>query len=194
MNSHPSLGGITWQDWTRLTASDVGVHGLTDEQVDWLLWERTAFPFAPVTYIRDQLIDQLTRGDRSMPEDEVPPINHRPGEPLEPLDRETIVELARGIATGQMMIANPEEPDWASSLALLFGAYLTGGIPPNVGLIVVPKGPHLGSYWLNGHVPAVTLQAYLVPSESFPELEEAYAEMVQVLYPDRDVTPGEPDT
>lgn len=36
--------GMTWGDWTRLVASCVGVHGLTDYAVNQLLWEGTAWP------------------------------------------------------------------------------------------------------------------------------------------------------
>lgn len=53
-----SLGdGITWADWVRLVAAEVGVHDLTDEQVNWLLWEQTAWPFScEVRYLRPQLV------------------------------------------------------------------------------------------------------------------------------------------
>lgn len=56
-----SLGnGCTWADWVRLIASDLGVHGLTDDEVEWALWERTAWPFASIGHVRAQLVELFT--------------------------------------------------------------------------------------------------------------------------------------
>lgn len=50
-----SLGdGLTWADWVRLIASDYGV-SLTDDAIDFVLWERTAWPVADVAHVREQL-------------------------------------------------------------------------------------------------------------------------------------------
>jgi hypothetical protein len=53
-----SLGdSVTWADWVRLVASEHGVYGLSDDDVEYLLWERTAWPICDVPYLRRQVID-----------------------------------------------------------------------------------------------------------------------------------------
>lgn len=56
-----SLGdGLTWADWVRLTASDLGVHGLTEDNIEFLLWECTAWPIATdLAVLGPQLTDAL---------------------------------------------------------------------------------------------------------------------------------------
>jgi hypothetical protein len=51
--------GVTWADWVRLVATEVNVYGLTDEEIDWLLWERTPWPLGDHRHIRPCLLDAL---------------------------------------------------------------------------------------------------------------------------------------
>jgi hypothetical protein len=74
--------GITWADWVRLVAAEHGVHGLTDDDVDFLLWERTAWPTCTETgVLRAQLVDALAehldRERERAPDEERGP-NHMP--------------------------------------------------------------------------------------------------------------------
>jgi hypothetical protein len=41
----------------RLTAAENGVHGLTDDEIEYVLWERTAWPVAGIGYVRAQLVE-----------------------------------------------------------------------------------------------------------------------------------------
>lgn len=61
-----SLGdGVTWADWVRLVAAEHDTHGLTDDVVDWLLWECTAWPITTdVSYLRAQLDAAFESVDR----------------------------------------------------------------------------------------------------------------------------------
>lgn len=52
--------GLDWFDWVRLVASDCGIYGFTDTEVDVILWNGTAWPFAPVDVLHDQLIELFT--------------------------------------------------------------------------------------------------------------------------------------
>jgi hypothetical protein len=53
-----SLGdSLTWAEWVRLTAAENGVHGLTDDEIEYVLWERTAWPVAGIGYVRAQLVE-----------------------------------------------------------------------------------------------------------------------------------------
>lgn len=55
-----SLGdSLTWGDWVRLVASELGVHGLTDRKVETLLWEYTPYPHAGPLAIRPALMAAL---------------------------------------------------------------------------------------------------------------------------------------
>lgn len=56
-----SLGdGVTWADWARLVAAEVGVYGLDGPTVGRLLWERTAWPITmDVAILRPQLVAAL---------------------------------------------------------------------------------------------------------------------------------------
>lgn len=106
------------------------------------------------------------------------------GPPIPPLTVEQIVEHARGIVTGELLQADPvHDPVWQSSLALLLGA--PGRIASNLGLILVPKAPHMkGGYWVNGRAPAVTLRAFMVPEESIEALNAEVERMHAALYPE----------
>lgn len=52
--------GVTWADWARMVASELSVFGLSDVDLDRLLWNRTAWPCSITpAYIRPQLLDAL---------------------------------------------------------------------------------------------------------------------------------------
>lgn len=58
-----SLGdGLTWADWVRLVAAEHGVHDLSEDDIDVLLWERTAFPVAGPDHVRPQLAQLFAMG------------------------------------------------------------------------------------------------------------------------------------
>lgn len=50
-------GGLTWGQWVENIAAANNVHGLTEFDIDELLWEHTAFPMGDVDYVRRQLIE-----------------------------------------------------------------------------------------------------------------------------------------
>lgn len=47
--------GLTWRDLARLIAGRHGQPGLSDEEIDWLLWEHTAFPLVSPARVCVQL-------------------------------------------------------------------------------------------------------------------------------------------
>jgi hypothetical protein len=54
--------GCTWADYTRVLALANGVdRELSDDEIDVLLWERTAWPVADFEYVRDQLIGEFLK-------------------------------------------------------------------------------------------------------------------------------------
>lgn len=54
-------GGITWGEYVINLAAAHGIEGLTEAEIDHMLWEETAWPMADVDYIRDQLIELFAR-------------------------------------------------------------------------------------------------------------------------------------
>src|SRR3982751_1104311 len=61
--------GCTWADYTRVLALANGVdRELSDDEIDFLLWERTAWPVADFEYVRDQLIGEFLKdeGERNV--------------------------------------------------------------------------------------------------------------------------------
>jgi hypothetical protein len=53
-------GGITWGEMVTNLAIAHGIHDLTEKDIDWLLWECTAWPIADVDYVRRQLEELFT--------------------------------------------------------------------------------------------------------------------------------------
>jgi hypothetical protein len=106
------------------------------------------------------------------------------GEPLERLAEAKIIEYARGIVSNDILVVDLTDHAWESSMALLMFAIARDAIPPNVGAILVPVRPHLRGYWLNGAVPAVALECYLVPVEDLPGLRAHVDNMWTALHPD----------
>lgn len=52
----------TWSDFVRTIAEANGYDcHLLDDEIEWLLWERTAYPVAGYLYVRDQLIQEFQR-------------------------------------------------------------------------------------------------------------------------------------
>jgi predicted phosphoribosyltransferase len=102
-------------------------------------------------------------------------------EPLPPLTDQEVIDYARGIVTGEYMIADPQDRNWSMSLALIFAGMKS--FPPNGAIILVPVAPHMAGRWLNGSVPGVTLKAVFLPSESVGALKVKYDEMWAALHP-----------
>lgn len=50
-------GGLTWGQWVENIAAANGVNGLTEFDIDEILWEHTAWPMAGADYVRTQLIE-----------------------------------------------------------------------------------------------------------------------------------------
>ncbi len=105
------------------------------------------------------------------------------GPRLDPVEPHRLVEWARGIVRSDILVVDLDDRDWMSSLALLIGAWREV-VPVNIGLVLVPVAPHMRGYWLNAHVPAVTLECYLVPEEQVPELRAHIDRMWDALHPD----------
>jgi hypothetical protein len=69
LQSHDRIGvrgvaGVepeTWADLVRKLAAKHGVQGLSDKEIDFILWERTAWQFADRDYVCDQLAKLFAR-------------------------------------------------------------------------------------------------------------------------------------
>lgn len=72
-NPNPTLG-LTWADLVRLTATTAGyLSHLDDVEVDFILWEHTAFPIADAPYILRQLeafFDDVVSGSITQPSED----------------------------------------------------------------------------------------------------------------------------
>lgn len=98
---------------------------------------------------------------------------------------EQLVELARGIVTDHTMIADLNDRDWQHSLALLLPALAEYR---NLGCVLVPLGPHMSGYWLNGKVPGITLQVMAVAKGDLRHLDVLIKTMHKALHPERETT------
>lgn len=99
---------------------------------------------------------------------------------LKELTAAEITELARGIVTGQQLVADLNDPSWQHSLVLLADELAKHD---NLGGILVPRAPHAGGLWLNGTAPGVTLEARPIAKESLGALNAEIARMRAALYP-----------
>jgi len=57
---------ITWQDLVAMVAGEDLAAQLDEEDMEWLLWERTAYPFAGVGTVYGQLVSWLHDRPREM--------------------------------------------------------------------------------------------------------------------------------
>jgi hypothetical protein len=48
-------GGITWGEYVANIAETHDVHGLSESNIDEILWEHTAWPMADADYVQRQL-------------------------------------------------------------------------------------------------------------------------------------------
>lgn len=87
---------------------------------------------------------------------------------------EQIRAFARGLITGELLLADLEQEEWKISLMLIVG---TMRPYENVGLIFVPMGPHHHLPWLNGIAPGFTTSIRLLPVENMAEFARVYEEM-----------------
>ena len=92
---------------------------------------------------------------------------------------ERLTELARGIVRGDYLIVD-DDRDWQVSLSLIAGALQAR----NLGLILVPVQPHMRGYWLNGRVPALTLECALVAKGDVKDLQRRVDTMNAALFPE----------
>lgn len=92
---------------------------------------------------------------------------------------ERLTELARGIVRFEFLIVDGAR-EWQTSL-LLMSEELTK--VRNLGAILVPVGPHLGGYWLNGKVPGITLSVVMVAKGDLRDLQRRVDAMNAALYP-----------
>jgi hypothetical protein len=96
-----------------------------------------------------------------------------------------VIEVARGIATGELLIADLSMHEWQSSLALIISA-----LPEKearlkrIGLILVPVTPHQTGHWINGIAPGCTVEARLVHVNDVDRVGRALAPMFEALYPE----------
>jgi hypothetical protein len=93
---------------------------------------------------------------------------------------ERLTELARGIARDQYLIVD-DSPEWVLSLSMMGDSLLAAR---NLGMVLVPVGPHLGGYWINGEVPGVTISCVVVAKGDVRELTKRVKQMLAALYPD----------
>jgi len=96
------------------------------------------------------------------------------------LTEEELTTYARGIATGQMLVADLRSPSWQVSLALMLPEIAK---EPNVGLILVPMEGHHHMPWINNTAPGITLKCVMIPRESVEALDDLAQEMLQALNP-----------
>jgi hypothetical protein len=100
-------------------------------------------------------------------------------------DAEYVQQTARRIATHELMVADLSVPAWQISLALMVDKLAEYD---NVGLILVPKAPHVGLYWVNNTAPGCTLSCQMLAVEDIPALEAELDRINAVLYPTQGTT------
>lgn len=54
------MAEMSWRDLTRAIAREHGKENLTDDEVDLVLWEKTAYPFARIAYTAVQIDDYFS--------------------------------------------------------------------------------------------------------------------------------------
>jgi hypothetical protein len=105
------------------------------------------------------------------------------GDPLPPMSDDEIVKYARGVITGQYMLADATDRDWSMSMMLMLSMWKP--IPSNASVtFLVPMAEHQNGRWLNGRVPGVTMSAVCVPMESVEALIAKCDEFWKFLNPD----------
>jgi hypothetical protein len=94
-----------------------------------------------------------------------------------------IIDTARRIVTGDLMVADLSDRDWQMSLALILSG-LTRREAERIGLILVPFHKHAGSRWLNGRVPGCTFSVELVHVNDMVRLDAEVKRMFKALHPE----------
>lgn len=94
-----------------------------------------------------------------------------------------IVETARGIVTGELLVADLSRREWQASLALLLGG-ISQREAQRIGLVLVPMGPHHHLYWINNIAPGCTFEARLVHRNDVARLDAEVSRMQAALYPE----------
>lgn len=96
---------------------------------------------------------------------------------------EQITTTARRIVTDQLIIVDVEKHPGPWGTSLLFMAEHLAQVR-NLGAILVPVAPHVGGYWINGTVPAITLECELVARGDLPALSREIERMQAALFPE----------
>jgi hypothetical protein len=94
-------------------------------------------------------------------------------------DQDYIIECARGIVTNELLIADLSNSSWQASLALMIEKLAA---IPNLGLVLVPRGPHAHGYWINGTAPGMTFQCQMVAVEDMTDLRSECERMFAALH------------
>ena len=114
-------------------------------------------------------------------------------EPMTLMTDDEIVKYARGVITGEYLLADATDRDWSMSLALLLSGWKD--IPPNASVtFLVPMRDHQNMHWLNGRVPGCTVSAICVPMENVEALIAKCDEFWKFLNPDGSVEDEGGDT
>jgi hypothetical protein len=95
-----------------------------------------------------------------------------------------ITEKARGIVTGDLLIADLSDMNWQISLALFMEHLREINKGDWIGTILVPVGPHIGTRWLNGRVPGCTFKCELIHINDTARLAAECDRMSAALYPE----------
>jgi hypothetical protein len=98
-----------------------------------------------------------------------------------------VTEVARGIVTNELLIADLSKPEWQTSLALITsGLSVSEMHQKRIGLILVPVRPHERFHWINGIAPGCTFECRMVHVNDVDRIGRAMVPMVEALYPGRE--------
>jgi hypothetical protein len=91
-----------------------------------------------------------------------------------------ITEVARGIVTNELMVADLSNPAWQISLGLMMTS-LAGY--SNLGLVLVPKSEHINMGWINNTAPGCTVKCQCVATEDIEAVQAECDRMHAALHP-----------
>jgi hypothetical protein len=106
-------------------------------------------------------------------------------------DHEMIVGWARGVVTGELMVADLSRHEWQTSMALMVEALAEIS---NLGVVLVPKGPHLSMPWINNTSPGCVFTCTPVAMEDLPALQAEVDRMNAALYPDTNTSTAQAES
>ena len=100
---------------------------------------------------------------------------------LDQADEAMLIEWARGVVTGQLLVADLNRHEWQTSLALMMEALAK---IENLGIVLVPLAEHASLHWINGIAPGCTFTCQIVAHEDLIPLQARIDTMQAVLYPE----------